>query len=426
MTSKSLSQWLAYLEQLHPSEIELGLERIRKTGERLQVLEPAPLVITVTGTNGKGSTCAMLAGLLQSQGLRIGLYSSPHFLRYNERIQINGNPVADEHICTAFTQVEQARADTSLTYFEFGTLAALWIFRQAGLDAVILEVGLGGRLDAVNVVEPDIAVITTIALDHADWLGDSIEQVAAEKAGIMRAGKPLVCGQLQPPANLLALAKEHGASLYLRGRDFDIYPGTDSWCWQGLEHGDTLRLEALPQLSLPLENAAVALQVLALLDLPWQPAVIRESLRSTRMTGRLQQLDFSYAGKTCNLLLDVAHNPQAAEYLAGRLQERPVTGRRLAVFGALTDKDVQSVVAAMVTQIDAWAAAPLPSSRSCDPQKLEQLLQQASAQYQVFPDIVLALEHQLAQATPANQIVVFGSFFTVAQVLDYISTQVEA
>lgn len=426
MTAQSLSQWLTYLEQLHPSEIELGLERIRKIAEQMQVLEPAPLVITVAGTNGKGSTCAMLAGLLQSRGLRVGLYSSPHFLRYNERIQIDGNPVADEQICAAFAQIEQARAGTSLTYFEFGTLAALWVFCQAGLDAVILEVGLGGRLDAVNVVEPDIAVITTIALDHADWLGDSTEQVAAEKAGIMRAGKPVVCGQLQPPANLLELARQHGATLYLRGRDFDIYPSLDSWRWQGLAGGQTLGLEGLPQLSLPLENAAVALQVLALLDLPWQPVTIRESLRATRMTGRLQQLDFPYAGKICNLLLDVAHNPQAAEYLAGRLQAQPVAGRRLAVFGALTDKDVQAVVAAMVEHIDFWAVAPLPSSRSCNPQKLDQLLQQAEGQHQVFPDIAQALEHQLAQATPEDQIVVFGSFFTVAQVLEYIASQVEA
>lgn len=412
MSEKTLSQWLGYLEQLHPSEIELGLERIRKIAERMDVLEPAPLVITVTGTNGKGSTCAFLAQLLSAQGMRVGVYSSPHFLRYNERIQIAGEPVADELICAAFAQIEQVRADTSLTYFEFGTLAALQIFTRSQLDAVILEVGLGGRLDAVNIVEPDIAVITTIALDHADWLGTSREQVAQEKAGIMRSGKPVVCGDPQPPANLQQLAQEYGAQLYLRGRDFDLQQQAHSWSWQSREHA----LHELPLLDLPMQNAAVALQVFELLQLGWQPQQIAAALRETKITGRLQRVEY----RNKRLLLDVAHNPQAAEYLAQRLQQRQTGGRRLAVFGALNDKDVPAVISAMAPVIASWAGAELPSPRSYTQQQLAQMLETAGVGFKLYPDIAAALESQVQQAGADDEILVFGSFFTVARVLEHI------
>ena len=223
--SRSLADWLSYLEQLHPSAIDMGLERSREVARRLGLGKPAPLVITVTGTNGKGSTCAFLASLLREQGLRVGVYSSPHLLRYNERVQLQGRDASDEELCTAFAAVEAGREEISLTYFEMGTLAAFWLFERASLDAVVLEVGLGGRLDAVNLVDADLALVTSIGLDHAEWLGDTRESVAFEKAGILRQGKPALCGDLDPPLPLLQKVAELDCPLFLRGRDYDLAVG---------------------------------------------------------------------------------------------------------------------------------------------------------------------------------------------------------
>ena len=215
MTPRSLAEWLAYLERLHPSAIDMGLERSREVAARLGLSRPAPRVITVTGTNGKGSTCAFVAALLRAQGLKVGVYSSPHLLRYNERVQIDGEQASDAGLCEAFSAVEAARGETSLTYFEMGTLAALWLFERAELDVAVLEVGLGGRLDAVNLVDADLALITSIGVDHADWLGDTRESVAFEKAGIMRAGKPALCGDFDPPLPLLERVIELDSPLFL-------------------------------------------------------------------------------------------------------------------------------------------------------------------------------------------------------------------
>ena len=270
MTERSLGEWLAYLEQLHPSAIDMGLERSREVAQRLGLGKPAPLVVTVTGTNGKGSTCAFLASLIAAQGQRVGVYSSPHLLRYNERVLLDGREASDEELCQAFAAVEAARGEISLTYFEMGTLAAFWLFERAQLDAVVLEVGLGGRLDAVNLVDADLALITSIGLDHADWLGDTRESVAFEKAGIMRAGMPALCGDLDPPQPLLEQAVTLDTPLFLRGRDYDLSVQAQDWSWYGLDaQGQVLRLEQLPLLDLPMENAALALQAYALLPLPW-------------------------------------------------------------------------------------------------------------------------------------------------------------
>lgn len=229
MTERSLGEWLAYLERLHPSAIDMGLERSREVAQRLGLGKPAPLVVTVTGTNGKGSTCAFLASLIAAQGQRVGVYSSPHLLRYNERVLLDGREASDEELCRAFTAVEAARGEISLTYFEMGTLAAFWLFERAQLDAVVLEVGLGGRLDAVNLVDADLALITSIGLDHADWLGDTRESVAFEKAGIMRAGMPALCGDLDPPQPLLEQAVTLDTPLFLRGRDYDLNVQAQDW-----------------------------------------------------------------------------------------------------------------------------------------------------------------------------------------------------
>ncbi|OHC45842.1 MAG: bifunctional folylpolyglutamate synthase/dihydrofolate synthase, partial [Pseudomonadales bacterium RIFCSPLOWO2_02_FULL_63_210] len=365
MTERSLAEWLAYLEHLHPSAIDMGLERSRAVAQRLGLSRPAPLVITVTGTNGKGSTCAFLAALLQEQGLKVGVYSSPHLLRYNERVQIAGVEASDAELCQAFAAIETARGEISLTYFEMGTLAAFWLFQRAALDAVVLEVGLGGRLDAVNLIDADLALVTSIGIDHAEWLGDNRESVAFEKAGIFRAGKPALCGDLDPPQALLEQVALLGAPFFLRGRDYDLRIEGQSWSWSGLNgKGEVVRLEHLPLLDLPMENAALALQAYALLDLPWQAEQIVRALMRTRVTGRLDRRMLNWQGKPLTLLLDVGHNPHAAEYLARRLSARPLAGKRLAVFGLLADKDLAGVVTPLLDEVVDWAVAPLPTSRT--------------------------------------------------------------
>lgn len=423
MSERSLQQWLGWLEQLHPTEIEMGLQRIRDVAGRLKLGKPADKVVTVTGTNGKGSTCAYLAALCRAQGLRVGVYSSPHFLHYNERIQVEGEAASDELICRAFGAIEEVRGDVSLTYFEMGTLAAFWVFSQAQLDVVILEVGLGGRLDAVNIVDPDVAVVTGIALDHADWLGNTREDVAREKAGIFRAGVPAVCGDLDPPQSLLDQAAELGAPLYLRGRDFDLGLTDTEWHWQGQAAStESLTLKGMPLPSLPVENASVALQAFALLGLPLDEKA-GVALQRTRLTGRLQQIKLQTTTGERRLVLDVAHNPQAATYVADWLRQRPLKGQRYAVFGALSDKDVDGVLVAMRGMFARWDIAGLPTLRSFSLVELEQHLQQAGETYQTHDGIQAALLACLQDSTADDEILVFGSFFTVAQALEFLSAK---
>ncbi|ATH82652.1 bifunctional tetrahydrofolate synthase/dihydrofolate synthase [Ectopseudomonas mendocina] len=422
MTTRSLGEWLAYLEQLHPSAIDMGLERSREVAQRLGLGKPAPLVITVTGTNGKGSTCAFLASLLRSQGRKVGVYSSPHLLRYNERVVIDGREVDDAELCQAFAAVEAARGETSLTYFEMGTLAAFWLFERATLDAVVLEVGLGGRLDAVNLVDADLALITSIGLDHADWLGDTRESVAFEKAGIMRAGKPALCGDLDPPQPLLEQVALLDAPFFLRGRDYDLSIQGQQWSWYGLDaHGQVLQLEQLPLLDLPMENAALALQAYALLQLPWDHQQIVQALLATRVTGRLDRRALDWRGKSLTLLLDVGHNPHAADYLAQRLEARPPAGKRWAVFGLLADKDLPGVVAPLLSQVVGWAVAPLATPRSRPAGELAAHLQSYGAAVTQHADVRAALEAQCEQAAAGDEILLFGSFFCVAEALDWLA-----
>lgn len=424
MTERSLADWLSYLEQLHPSAIDMGLERSRIVLQRLGLTRIALRVITVTGTNGKGSTCAFIASLLQGQGLKVGVYSSPHLLRYNERVQIAGVEASDAQLCEAFAVVEAARGDTSLTYFEMGTLAAFWLFQQAGLDALVLEVGLGGRLDAVNLLDADIAVVTSIGIDHADWLGDSRESVAFEKAGILRAAKPALCGDIDPPQPLLDQVALLDAPFFLRGRDYDLSVGEQGWSWHGLnDHGEVLRLSQLPLLDLPMENAALALQVYAVMQLPWQPEAISKALLQTRVTGRLDRRMFNWQGKSLTLLLDVGHNPHAADYLAQRLASRALPGKRLAVFGLLADKDLSGVVAPLLSEVDNWAVAPLPTSRSREVAELQAHLQHCGAQVAAYASVQAALEAQCEQAADGDEVLLFGSFYCVAEALDWLARQ---
>ncbi len=421
MKQRSLGEWLAYLEQLHPSAIDMGLERSQKVLARLALGKLAPRVVTVTGTNGKGSTCAFVASLLRAQGLKVGVYSSPHLLRYNERVLIDGQEASDEALCEAFAAVEAARGDISLTYFEMGTLAAFWLFYQSQLDAVVLEVGLGGRLDTVNVVDADLALVTSIGVDHVDYLGDTRELVAFEKAGIFRQGKPAVCGDLDPPRPLLDKAAELAAPLFLRGRDFDLASADGSWNWRGTAaDGAQVELRGLPLLDLPMENATLALQAYLLMGLPWDAGQIRQALLDTRITGRLDRRLLSWQGKPVELLLDVGHNPHAAEYLARRLAARPLKGRRLAVFGLLADKDLDGVVAPLQGLVDDWAVAPLDTPRSRPAAELATALTNVGAAVKSYASVDAALEGQCAQATADDQILLFGSFFCVAQALEWL------
>ena len=419
--TRTLQDWLAYLEQLHPVAIDMGLERSRGVAARLGLTKPAPQVVTVTGTNGKGSTCAFIAQMLAGQGKRVGVYSSPHLLRYNERVRIDGVEASDEALCEAFVAVEAARGDTSLTYFEMGTLAAFWLFERAALDAVVLEVGLGGRLDAVNLVDADVAVVTNIGLDHADWLGDSRESVGFEKAGIFRAAKPAVCGDTQPPATLVDAAARLQAPLLVRGQDFDLQVEQDRWHWQGRDRaGLALQLRDLPLLDLPLENAALALQAFAWLDQPWSAAALKTALLATRVVGRLDRRTIRYKGRELSLLLDVGHNPHAAGYLARTLQGRALPGRRLAVFGLLADKDLPGVIEPLLPAVDDWAVAPLATSRTRPAAQLAGALMERGASATLYCTVGEALDAQCDQAVAGDEILLFGSFYCVAEALDWL------
>jgi len=424
MKQRSLGEWLAYLEQLHPSAIDMGLERSQKVLGRLALGKLAPRVVTVTGTNGKGSTCAFVASLLRAQGLKVGVYSSPHLLRYNERVVIDGREASDERLCEAFAAVEAARGEISLTYFEMGTLAAFWLFYQSQLDAVVLEVGLGGRLDTVNVVDADLALVTSIGVDHVDYLGDTRELVAFEKAGIFRQGKPALCGDLDPPQPLLDKAAELAAPLFLRGRDFDLASSEAGWDWRGVTgDGKPVELRGLPLLDLPMENATLALQAYLLMGLPWDASQIRQALLDTRITGRLDRRQLTWQGRAVELLLDVGHNPHAAEYLVRRLAARPLKGRRLAVFGLLADKDLQGVIAPLNGLVDDWAVAPLHTPRSRPAAELAAALTNHGAAVKSYASVDAALEGQCAQATADDQILLFGSFFCVAEALEWLERQ---
>ncbi|TWI53091.1 dihydrofolate synthase/folylpolyglutamate synthase [Pseudomonas duriflava] len=424
--SRTLSDWLSYFEQLHPSAIEMGLERSRTVFQSLGLGRLAPRVVTVTGTNGKGSTCAFLAELLSEAGLRVGVYSSPHLLRYNERVVIEGCEVDDDTLCEAFSAVEAARGSVSLTYFEMGTLAAFWLFARARLDAVVLEVGLGGRLDAVNLVDADIALVTSIGLDHAEWLGNTRDSVAFEKAGIFRAERPAICGDLDPPAILSEQARKLGTPLLRRGVEFDLALDQDCWHWRGVSsNGTALTLQNLPLLPLPLENAALALQAFASLNLVWVPEQVIQALGRTRVAGRLDRRQVRVAGKNIHLLLDVGHNPHAASYLARRLKERPLAGRRLAAFGLLSDKDLEGVVAPLVDTFEQWAVAALPTPRSRQPSELADVLQRHGAHVTIRCDMAEALRWLVNLASEDDEIVVFGSFYSVAEAMIWLKGQTQ-
>ncbi|MCW8829800.1 MAG: bifunctional tetrahydrofolate synthase/dihydrofolate synthase [Gammaproteobacteria bacterium] len=414
MRFSSLEQWLHWQESLHPSAIDLGLERPGKVLHTLGLESPSHTVITVAGTNGKGSSVAMLESILLAAGYRVGCYTSPHLLHYNERIRINGESATDEALCEAFERIDQARGDTSLTYFEFGTLAAIDLFARAGLDVAVLEVGLGGRLDAVNLLDADVALITAIDIDHAAWLGDDREAIGREKAGIFRPGRPAVCSDPRPPQSLLAYAEELGTPLWLLGRDFDYHAEEKGWSWSGGQRYTVLPLPALRG-PFQLQNAAGVVKVLTLLadSLPVTPQHLRQGLLSVRLAGRFQLLSGEVP-----LIVDVAHNPQSAAALAVNLRQIPLKGQTRAVVAMLADKDLARVVRELVPVVEHWYVAGLDVWRGCDADSLAAVVAAESASCpQVFASLDEAVKQAQQEAGPGDRIVVFGSFHTVAAVL---------
>ncbi len=411
-----LSDWLDYQQRVHPRAIELGLDRVRAVWQRLGAPSPARTVITVGGTNGKGSTVAFLEAMLRADGRRVGAYTSPHLLRYNERVRIDGAEATDAALVAAFERIERARGEVALTYFEYGTLAALVLFADAGLDVALLEVGLGGRLDAVNLIDADAAVVTTVDIDHQDWLGNDRDSIGREKAGVFRAGRPAIIGDGDAPRGLLDAAGCIGADVRIASRDFFARIGADGWHWQS---GDVELALPHPTLDAPCQhaNAAAAIAALyALRDrLGWNADAIARGVADARVGARLQR----FAGAP-ELIVDVAHNPQAARVLARWLDAHPARGRTFAVFGALDDKDVRGIVEPLAAAIGAWHLAGLSndSPRGLTSSALVERVE-GVAVAGVHDAVALALAAAFDRAASADRVVAFGSFFVAAAALTF-------
>jgi dihydrofolate synthase/folylpolyglutamate synthase len=437
---QTLAEWLDYQQRIHARGIDLGLDRVREVWRRMGAPPIARTVITVGGTNGKGSTVAFLEAMLRAGGMRVGAYTSPHILRYNERVRLNGADAEDDALVAAFERIEAARAETPLTYFEFGTLAAFDLFARAHLDVALLEVGLGGRLDAVNIVDADAAIVTTVDLDHMEYLGNDRESIGREKAGIFRAGRPAIIGEDDPPHSLLQQAQYIGAELELFGHDFGWSPSEmdQAVFWRGAlpkcgsyepaecRLGET-QIGVTGDLALhgtfQWRNAAAAIAALCALGervrwnaqaivAPAYPSVSADSF----LRGRLQVI-----GRSPDVVVDVAHNPQAARELARWLDANRIPGKTHAVFGALGDKDVAGIVRALDAQIAHWHLAGLAqdSPRGLPVADLAERVREAvpEASFSKHPDVRSALDAAHSTAQPQDRILVFGSFFMVAAAL---------
>jgi len=413
MRYTTLSEWLDWLESLHPKTIDLGLERVRTVGERLGILNPSATVITVGGTNGKGSCVAFLSEIYQSAGYQIGAYTSPHLLYYNERIVINGNRVSDDALMAAFSAIDNARGDISLTYFEFGTLAAFWLFFQQKLDVWILEVGLGGRLDAVNIIDNDVAIIASIDLDHMEYLGSTREQIGYEKAGIFRENKCAVVADDDTPVSIIDHAKKINTNLYVINKEFCYHYDTANSCWSFV--AGERRYDNLPLVSLKLSNACASLMTVELLQecLPVSHDALCAGLKKARVLGRFWQLS---SHPTC--IVDVAHNPAAAKELAKHLKLNKVAGKTVAVVGILQDKDIRGIISALLPVIDTWYLASLSGPRGSSAAELALVFDELRQyQYQLADTVAAAYKQAVELASRADRVVVFGSFLTVAQVI---------
>lgn len=415
-----LDEWLHWLERSHPRAIDLGLSRVRKVANRLGICQPAPWSIVVAGTNGKGSAVAMLDALLGAAGYTTGVYTSPHIHRYNERVMVRGEPLTDDQFCESFARIDHAREDVSLTYFEFGTLAALDLINRADVDVAILEVGLGGRLDAVNIVDGDCTIVTSLGLDHQDWLGDDLEAVALEKAGIFRSGVAAVCGADPAPKTIATAARDSAARLIQYGVDYSATLQGEHWEWC---FGDR-RILGLPMPGLigamQVHNAATALTALAAtpgLRMP-EDSRLAGALGKLTLAGRCQKIH-----EQPEVIVDVAHNPQAAEALFAALETLPEK-RTLAVAGMLSDKDMAGVLFQGRDRVERWYVADLPPPRGASAQALAKTLGAINPKQPVrsFNSVTQALGQALNDAAPDDRIVVFGSFLTVQAASDTMAS----
>jgi dihydrofolate synthase/folylpolyglutamate synthase len=410
----TLADWLTYLESLHPKTIALGLERVAQVKQRLN-LQPDFPVIVVGGTNGKGSICAMLESILHAAGYKVGCYTSPHLLDYNERVRIAKQPVSDAELCASFVQIEQVRCDIPLTYFEFGTLAAMQCFIAHRVDVAILEVGLGGRLDAVNVFDADCAVVASVDIDHVDYLGDTREKIAFEKAGIFRRGRVAICADSDVPQAIRTQAQQVGAELWCIGSEFGFARHEGQWDYRSKIGSRSAMPYPALRGAFQLNNASAALAALDALKgkLPVNMGVVRRGLVEVELAGRFQFVP----GKP-QLILDVAHNPHAARSLAQNLANLP-PAKTFAVFAMLKDKDMDGVVRALDAQIDVWLVAGIDAPRGATVAELAQVLHNAQVQGEVKPcaSIADALHEASNRAGENDRITAFGSFYTVAEVM---------
>ncbi len=421
---RALHDWLNYIEHIHPKNIEMGLNRVNQVKTNLNFSISFP-IITISGTNGKGSVCSILESILSHAGYRVGCYTSPHLLRYNERIRINQQEISDDELCKAFNIVEEARVNSNvpLTYFEFGTLTAMELIIKAEVDIAILEVGLGGRLDAVNIFDAECAVLTNIDYDHMDYLGDTREKIGFEKAGIFRSGKTAVCSDTSPPASISQHAASIGARLLLIGEHFGYLTKRSSWDYWGESNGYySLSYPALGSTSHQLRNASACLAALGAVrdTLPVTPDNISQGLLKAKLPGRFQALS-----SKPEVILDVAHNPNAAHALSNSLSDMGGYQKTYAVFAILNDKDIDGVVQALVPEIDVWLITGINSSRGASSDEIVRVLENKGinnidGSILNFPDPVAAYVFACKHSTINDRICVFGSFYVVGSVMEYL------
>ena len=422
MRFNSLDEWLAWQEALHYPSIELGLDRCMQVAGRMGLLQPNYTVISVAGTNGKGSTVNFLSSIYKHAGYITGSYTSPHLIRYNERICINGREISDEMLCTAFNRVDRARGDISLTYFEFGTLAAMDIFQRSGVEIAILEVGLGGRLDAVNCLDADVALITTIDLDHENWLGSDRESIGREKAGIMRSGSPVICSEFDPPQSVIDYANALSSRLSVLGKDYEYHAHDYTWSWQS----GSIRYENLPRPALynpqQMTNAAGVLMALTILSdrFPVDIQAIKHGLQDFNLAGR-----FQIVPDKAQLILDVAHNRQAAALLVQNLKALPIKGKTHVLIGMLKDKNHLAVFRELSAVTDFWHIVTLDTARGAENKMLAEKLSGLYLNQDIvcYNTVADAMEYIRDKVETQDRIVVTGSFLTVGAAIEYLKLQ---
>ncbi|MFL2850808.1 MAG: bifunctional tetrahydrofolate synthase/dihydrofolate synthase [Pseudohongiellaceae bacterium] len=425
-----LDSWLDYISTVHPSEIELGLDRVRTVANNMGLGKVAPKIVIVAGTNGKGSCVTLMEALLIKSGRSVASYTSPHLSHYTERIKIDGKPIDEASICIAFSHIDECREGVSLSYFEFSTLAALWIFCQANIDVALLEVGLGGRLDAVNIVDADVTVISSIALDHQDWLGDNLDSIGREKAGILRSGVPLVYGDAEPVGSIIELAQKLGAPLYLINKHFqwEITKDDCHWRWSGCNENGALSVHELAIPALHLNNASIALQTLSLLNIDLTKVSVQKAFKTIQFQGRQEHRLDTETG--VDVILDVAHNPAAAKFLAAAMSAKkaqyPEFSQISVVIAVMADKDIEGIALSLESCVDIWYISQVEESRCMASEEVEKRLQSSGhlRQWVRTASVVNAYRQackdscSFARENPGKKqlVVVMGSFYTVAAV----------